>query len=137
METIGFHKESELAETLGVERKVLEGWRKHMTHGDDWTYSGPRNVVGYTDKGLEKIQSLAGVKTVLKHGETAFATVATVPQLNKNILVAKFQDGIEFKVRVKDNSNFLPGMPIEVLRDVNDPAGYLYVGKLPRFRGRY
>jgi hypothetical protein len=60
------------------------------------------------------------------------------PPKNPHIIEAVPKEGGEpVRVRVRDNSNFMPGMEIRARQDEQYPDVFVLVGRTPRYRGRW
>lgn len=155
----------ELSKKLNVPADELRKRRAQLlAEGTDWQQQG--NHVVYTDAAVEKIRASLGL-TPHKEPEASAsnpepqkapdAPRAPQPVANKppgevtlivyriarntRILEAheKHKDPIPLnlvRVQVRDNSNFTRGMELQATL-INPPDLYAFVGRLPRFRGKY
>jgi hypothetical protein len=138
--------ESRVAESLGVARKLVVSIRKeHLAEGAH--YRKEKNNVVLTPAGLERLKQRLAVHpdSTPPPGEATLPgppprqqmIVARVP-VNLRLLWCRAKgDKTERQtlVRVKDNTNFMPGMEFQAVQ-----AGenfWQYTGRLPRRKGRW
>lgn len=143
---VGWMNEKNLAIHLGISRAWLRQARFHVPGGHEV----------FRRCGKTMFWSPAGVNTLrsMVHGEALLAPVTektpaaavqvpppterfTVLKLvpNRHLLLASDALGSTVRVRVRDNTNFMPEMVIQVRLIQGDL--YELVGRGPRYRGRW
>ena len=142
------HWEARVARWLGVSlRRVRVVRRRELAEGTDWRVVDKEVV--YTKAGLERLQARLGAAGLVLEPRAeeraepvapvgppkrAKATVKKVYHNSRLILVA-LPDEQAAVVFVRDNSNFAPGMVVEVTHDARLNR-WQYCGRLPRQKGR-
>jgi len=138
--------EVEFSELSGFPLGLVRKKRGGLVPGADYRHEdGRKNAVVLTLDGARKVAEALGVELAEVEAQRAkktggaggpIAAVATVAKVTRNprILMATV-DGREVRVRVRKSLNFVPGMPMDVIYEKNDL--WAYVGRLPRWRGRY
>jgi hypothetical protein len=160
------YPEPMVARTVGLSRSQLKALRdENLTREVDWVLVNA--VVTYSPAGLEKLLRAAGLDAgdfawpgreampapalvaeegAALAGDPVAATPAVPPLVelrvrnvcgNPILVFAATPEGEVVKVRVRTNTNFLPGMPIRA-RAPQSPGGlWHHEGACPRFRGKY
>jgi len=146
LEQTGWILEADAAVKLGVSRDVLRELRDGLTEGADWRKAGKNIEISAAafltvKKGLGVEAAPVGSDeppaATAAQGEPVELTVHHVPKLNHRIVVAK-KNGSEtlVRVRVKNNANWMPGMPMKARPDAGYNDVFVLEGRCPRFRGR-
>jgi hypothetical protein len=160
-ETVDMYWENRVAAWLGVSRKRVSTLRRRsMNEGDEWIVY--RQQVVYTLKGIQALRDrLLSLGLVTLDGSPKVATPAApeAPRVpagpperakakitriypNVRLMAAQIiaQDGAhaprQITVKVRENTNFMPGMQVEVVYDAA-AASWQFTGRLPRSRGRW
>lgn len=130
--------EKELAEELGIDRKLLAGWRKDGTFSTSSTVKVANQIV-YHEEGEHEVRNF--LQRELLTGELSKPKpppdepqelVITKLPLNPRLVMCG-----EKRVRVRDNKNFLIGMKLQARPPVTDSQVWVMLGRCPRWRGRY
>lgn len=139
----GLFWESKIAKTLGLSRERVRTLREEHLAPDEWITRG--NAVVLTARGLEKITALAaagagpGNEDGVEAGPPAAARLVVAKLCgNLRLLLARAKAGGPGSplvlVRVKTNEHFMAGMEFDALPT---SAGWQFVGRLPRRKGRW
>lgn len=164
----GLYYESRISSALGVPRKILAGLRKdHLVEKKDFVRL-ENNLVALTAAGLARIENLlahppsAGDGGLLNGKPAANAgkpssdiplgpparekmRVEKVPQNPGILMCARSNPPSIVMIRVRDNTNFVPGMMIEAIQAGDgfwqfrnrSPGEESTCGRLPRMKGRW
>lgn len=131
-------KEKELSLAIGLSRDVLKKMRSDYSEGVDWNRIKSRKPqsmweVQWTDDGVRKLREKLGLKQedVVEKPKIFKGTVVR-RFLNKRMLQV-FIDNKEESVLCKDNSKFIPNMPVWVKWD----GRHWVINRHPRFNGKY
>ena len=128
--------EKELATELGIDRKMLAGWRKEgfITF---WEKDG--NAIVYHPEGEHEIRNHLQRELCAKElsdplppaDEPTELTITKIP-LNPKLVICD-----EIRVRVRENRNFLLGMKVMARPSRDNETIWAMIGRCPRWRGRY
>jgi hypothetical protein len=157
--------EESVAKKLGLTRVALASIRKEMLlQGQDWLMDG--RWVMITESGQDKLfnklgingavqpvdsgrnggeQDVAGLGLPVPDGSIPSEPVTLVvnslrPPRNRRIIEAynpNSPSGKTFRVQVRDNQNFVPGMEIRAKPHETYPDVYELIGRCPRYRGKW
>jgi len=134
-------RESDVALKFGLSKQTLARVRKrHLTRGEHWEQQ-PGFPILYTQSGIDLAASVFNInhKVEVQHNghEPEELTVDWANFPNNRILRAKTSEKRVVHVRVKNNVNFVPGMTIRAKQHAGNNNVYEYIGRYPRFRGRF
>lgn len=136
-------RESDVALKLGLSRGRLARARKyHLKRGEHWEQE-PGCPILYAQSGIDLAASVFNIHhkvEVPSNGHTHEPEELTVDWANfpnNRIIRAKTSEGRVVHVRVKSNVNFTPKMTIRAKPDAGNNNVYEYIGRYPRFRGRF
>lgn len=144
--------ESRLSAKLGVARKRLMALRRsHLREGEHWMQDARTRAVVLTETGLEKLRDVLASQGWRDPAATAPAAPVMVPNgppervkarvariyPNKRLMlcVALTAPETGLLTRVRDNTNFMPGMLLEIIGGQDN--SWQYSGRLPRRRGKW
>lgn len=126
--------ENELAEELGLERKIISRMRKN---GEiEATKVG--NRVAYSEEQEHKLRNLIQKEMMVQElgdpqpAKTEQELVITQIPRNPRLVVCN-----EIYVRVRSNENFLRGMKVKARPPLEDNGVWVMIGRCPRWRGKY
>lgn len=128
--------EKELAAELGIDRKMLAGWRKegYVAH---WERNG--NAIVYYPEGehevrnhLQKEICAKELSEPLPPPDGPQELVITKLPLNPRMVICG-----DRKVKVRDNKNFIVGMKVNARPSRDGGHIWIIAGRGPRWRGRY
>lgn len=128
--------EKELAEELGIDRKMLAGWRKEGLTGG-WEKNG--NAIVYYPEGEHEIRNHLQRELMVQQLSDPLPApdspqdfkVTKIP-LNPRMILSD-----EIRIKVRDNKNFLLGMTVRARPSRDNNNIWVMVGRCPRWRGRY
>jgi len=143
------HWESHLANRLGIDRReIIRLRQKHLTENSDFVKNGRRLL--YSPSGAQKLAKLVLPADELEKwlptsvleepqadSQALYEFTVRKKSHNAHVLECLDDDKAVVVVRVRDSSNFLPGMRVTAV-----PYGKLhnvfeFVGPYPRYRGKY
>ena len=128
--------EKELATELGIDRKMLAGWRKEGFIAF-WERDG--NAIVYYPEGEHEIRNHLQRELCAKElsdplppaDEPTELTITKIP-LNPKLVICD-----DIRVRVRENRNFLLGMKVMARPSRDNETIWAMIGRCPRWRGRY
>lgn len=127
--------EKELADELGLDRKIIAGWRK-----DGYFSSSGKagNQIIYEPTEEHELRNFIQKKILaeslgdpVEPKEPQEKTITKIP-LNPKLVMC----GTE-RIRVRENKNFLPGMKLTARPPATGEQVWVMVGRCPRWRGKY
>lgn len=128
--------EKELAAELGIDRKMLAGWRKEG-YVAYWERNG--NAIVYYPEGehevrnhLQKEICAKELSEPLPPPDGPQELVITKLPLNPRLVICG-----DIKVKVRDNKNFIVGMKVNARPSRDGEHIWIIAGRGPRWRGRY
>lgn len=130
--------EKELAAELGVDRKMLAGWRKDGTiEGDSWVKVS--NQITYDEAGEHAVRNILQKEICADslsdplpaNSEPESLTVTQIP-INPKMVICG-----DTRVRVSNNRNFIKGMKVTARPPATGERVWVMVGRCPRWRGKY
>ena len=128
--------EKELATELGIDRKMLAGWRKegYIAY---WERNG--NTIVYYPEGehevrnhLQKEICVKELSKPLPPPDGPQELVITKLPLNPRMVICG-----DKKVKVRNNKNFIVGMKVNARPSRDGEHIWIIAGRGPRWRGRY
>jgi hypothetical protein len=128
--------EKDLAIELGIDRKILAGWRKEeLING--WEKKG--NAIVYDSDAehgvrnhLQKEICAAEISEPLPAPDSPKELTITKIPLNPKLVICG-----DIRVRVRENKNFLLGMKVNARPSMDSEQLWVMQGRCPRWRGRY
>jgi len=138
--------EIDLAQELGMERKIIRGIRQERLNADAWTKLG--NHIVYTETGEHALRNaiqlmlsaeeLSEPLPVLSPQEFKICHIPLNPRLVIGVLVVDGDtDCTQIKIRVRDNKNFLKNMTLKARPPAEGSTTWVMMGRCPRWRGKY
>ena len=130
--------EKELATELGIDRKMLAGWRKEGTVATS-SWVKVSNQIVYHEEGEHEVRNILQRELCAKElsdplppaDEPTELTITKIP-LNPKLVICD-----DIRVRVRENRNFLLGMKVMARPSRDNETIWAMVGRCPRWRGRY
>jgi len=128
--------EKELAAELGIDRKMLAGWRKDG-YVSNWEKNG--NSIVYHPEGEHEVRnhlqneiSAEELSKPLPPPEEPQELVITKIPFNSRMVLCG-----DLKVRVSNNRNFRVGMKVNARPSIDSDHIWVMVGRCPRKKGMY
>lgn len=128
--------EKELAAELGIDRKILVGWRKegYIAY---WERNG--NTIVYYPEGEHEVRNhlqneicVEELSEPLPPPDEPKEMVITKLPLNPRMVICG-----DIRVKVRENKNFIVGMKVNARPSMDNEQVWVMVGRCPRWRGRY
>jgi hypothetical protein len=130
--------EKELALELGIDRKMLAGWRKD---GIISTSSSIKvgNQITYHEEGEHEVRNIVQRELMVQElsaplpqaADPVEMEITSIPRNPKMVLCG------DLRVKVRENKNFLLGMKVKARPSTDNKQVWVMVGRCPRWRGRY
>ena len=129
--------EIELAQELGIERKVLSDWRKDgVIATSSWVKVS--NQITYHAEGEHEVRNIIQRELLvdemsepLEVPEEKEMEITLIPRNTRMVICG------DVKVRVSDNRNFLKGMKLFARPPATGGGVWVMKGRCPRWRGKY
>lgn len=128
--------EKELADELGINRKMLTEWRKEGLVSK-WEKNG--NTITYDSDGEHEVRnylqneiSIKELSEPLPPPDEPREMVITKLPLNPRMVICG-----DVRVKVRENKNFIVGMKVNARPSVDNEQVWVMVGRCPRWRGKY
>jgi len=130
--------EQELADELGINRKVFKKWRMDgIVSG--WEKSA--NTIIYHPEGEAELREVVQCHLMVEELDDPLPDPHPYDPIELKITeIPKNQQMVicgDVKVRVKDNKNFLTGMKLKARAPAEGHIQWVMIGRCPRYRGRY
>jgi len=130
--------EKELAAELGIDRKILSGWRKDgIVATSSWVKVS--NQIVYHEEGEHEVRNILQREICAKELSEPLPPpdgpqelVITKLPLNPRMVICG-----DRKVKVRDNKNFIVGMKVNARPSRDGEHIWIIAGRGPRWRGRY
>ena len=130
--------EKELAEELGIDRKMLAGWRKDGTTSTSCWIKVSNRIV-YHPEGEHEVRNIIQRRLLVQELSDPLPApddpqdfkVTQIPR-NPRMLLSD-----DIRIKVRDNKNFLLGMTVRARPSKDHNNIWVMVGRCPRWRGRY
>jgi hypothetical protein len=130
--------EKELANELGIDRKMLAGWRKDgIVATSSWVKVS--NQITYHEEGEHEVRNIVQrelcadeLSEPLPEPDGPQELEITKIPLNPKLVMCG-----DVRVRVRENKNFLIGMKLNARPPATGEQVWVMVGRCPRWRGKY
>lgn len=128
--------EKELAAELGIDRKILAGWRKEGFIAG-WEKDG--NTIAYHPEGEHEIRNHLQKELCANELSAPLPSpsnpmemeITAIPRNPRMVMCG------ENRIKVRDNKNFLTGMKVKARPSTDNKQVWVMVGRCPRWRGKY
>ena len=130
--------EKELAAELGIDRKMLAGWRKDgIVATSSWVKVS--NQISYHEEGEHEVRNIVQRELMVKELSSPLPSpsnpvemeITAIPRNPRMVLCG------DNRIKVRDNKNFLTGMKVKARPSTDNKQVWVMVGRCPRWRGRY